>query len=96
MREKQKPKVVIESYRTGVILHFNKSKYDNCVWSKSHSTWSMLKNRYDNGTRDSQMNKLYNAEYSLIPWHDENSMTFEDAIEKMSEVINNTWFRKKF
>lgn len=96
MREKHKPKVVIESYRKGIILHFNKSKYDNCVWSKSHSTWSMLKNRYDNGSRDSQMNKLYNAEYSLIPWHDENSMTFEDAIEKMSEVVNNTWFRKKF
>jgi len=71
MRETQKPKVVIENYKKGIILHFNKSKYDNCVWSKSHSTWSMLKNRYDNGSRDSQMNKLYNAEYSLIPWHDE-------------------------
>ena len=96
MREKQKPKVVIESYRKGIILHFNKSKYDNCKWSKNLSTWCMLKNRYDNGTRDSQQSKLYDGEYNLLPSCDEDYFEFDAVILKIAEVVNDTWFRKKF
>lgn len=89
-------KSVIEKYNKGIILHFNKSEFDNCKWNKNTSTWTMLKNRYDNGERDSQMNKLYNAEYSLIPWYDENSMNFEYVGMRILDVVNDTWFRKKF
>jgi len=90
------PQTAIEEYKKGVIMHFPKNKYDNCKWSKNLSTWSMLKNRYDNGHRDSQLNKLYNAEYNLIPWADDNSMDFGEVILKIAEIINDTWFRKKF
>lgn len=97
MREKTKPQTAIVEYEKGVILYFPKNKYDNCKWGKNQSTWEMLKNRYDNGNRDSQMNKLYNAEYNLIPWsEEENSMDFNGVIVKIAEVINDTWFRKKF
>lgn len=97
MRENQKPKVVIENYKKGVIMHFPKNKYDNCKWSKNLSTWGMLKHRYDNGNRDSQLNKLYNAEYNLIPWAGtENNMDFGEVILKIAEIVNDTWFRKKF
>tara|TARA_B100001093_G_C26800353_1_gene1003085 strand:+ start:1279 stop:1962 length:684 start_codon:yes stop_codon:yes gene_type:complete len=96
MRERVKPQTAIEKYEKGVIIHFPKNEYDSCRWNKNLSTWKMLKNRYDNGNRDSQMNKLYNAEYSLIPWADEGGMDFNDVILKITEVVNNTWFRKKF
>lgn len=96
MRENQKPKVVIENYKKGIILHFNKSKYDNCKWNKNLSTWDMLKNRYDNGTRDSQQNKLYSGEYNLLPSCDEDYLEFDEVILKIAEVVNDTWFRKKF
>ena len=42
------------------------------------------------------MNKLYNAEYNLIPWADEHGMNFNDVILKIAEVVNDTWFRKRF
>ena len=96
MREVVIPQTAIEEYKKGVIMHFPKNKYDNCRWSKNLSTWQMLKNRYDNGNRDSQLNKLYNAEYSLIPWADENSMDFGEVIVKIAEIVNDTWFRKRF
>lgn len=96
MRETQKPQVVIENYKKGIILHFNKSKYDNCKWNKNFSTWTMLKNRYDNGTRDSQQSKLYDGEYNLLPSCDEDYLEFDDVILKIAEVVNDTWFRKKF
>ena len=90
------PKTAITEYGKGVIMHFVKSKYDNCNWNKNSSTWEMLKNRYDNGERDSQRQKLYDAEYSLIPPADDNSMEFADVILKIAEIVNDTWFRKKF
>jgi hypothetical protein len=96
MREVIIPKTAITEYNKGVNMYFVKSKYDNCTWNKNFSTWHMLRNRYDNGQRDSQLNKLYNAEYNLIPWADENSMNFDEVILKISEVVNDTWFRKRF
>lgn len=87
---------VIEKYNKGVILHFNKNKHDNCKWSKNTSTWNMLKKRYDNGQRDSQMQKLYDAEYSLIPISPKDNLTFDELVDKINEVVNDTWFRKKF
>ena len=90
------PKTAITEYDKGVTMHFVKSKYDNCVWNKNFSTWEMLKNRYDNGQRDSQQNKLYNAEYSLIPSGSDDYLEFADVILKIAEVVNDTWFRKKF
>ena len=96
MRETKIPKTAIEEYNKGVIMTFVKSKHDNCKWNKNVSTWEMLKNRYDNGLRDSQMQKLYDAEYSLIPSGAEDNLPFDEVISKIAEVINNTWFRKKF
>ena len=86
----------IEKYNKGVILHFHKNKHDNCKWNKNNSTWSMLKKRYDNGQRDSQMQKLYDAEYSLIPCCPKDNLTFDELVTKINEVVNDTWFRKKF
>lgn len=86
----------IEEYNKGAILHFGKNKHDNCKWNKNTSTWSMLKKRYDNGQRDSQMQKLYDAEYSLIPCSPKDNLTFDELIHKINEVVNDTWFRKKF
>ena len=48
MREVVIPQTAIEEYKKGVVIHLPKNKYDNCRWSKNLSTWSMLKNRYDN------------------------------------------------
>ena len=96
MREKLSSKTAIENYDKGVVIHFVKSKYDNCKWNKNFSTWSMLKKRYDNGTRDSQMQKLYDAEYSLIPCSPKDNLEFIDVIRKITEIINHPWFRKKF
>jgi len=96
MRETKIPKTAIEEYNKGVIMTFVKSKHDNCKWNKNVSTWEMLKNRYDNGLRDSQMQKLYDAEYSLIPSGAEDNLPFDEVILKIAEVINDTWFRKKF
>lgn len=56
----------------------------------------MLKRRYDNGQRDSQMQKLYDAEYSLIPCSPKDNLTFDELIQKIDDVVNDTWFRKKF
>lgn len=89
-------KSILENYKNGVIIHFSKSAYDNCKWNKNLTTWEMLKNRYDNGSRDSQQNKLYNGEYNLIPWADEGSIDFDQVIVKIAEIVNDTWFRKKF
>lgn len=86
----------ITNYNKGVIMYFPKNKYDNCKWNKNLTTWEMLKNRYDNGSRDSQQNKLYNGEYNLIPWADEGSIDFDQVIVKIAEIVNDTWFRKKF
>ena len=96
MRDNVIYNTAITKYKKGVILHFPKSKYDNCVWNKKFSTWQMLKNRYDNGQRDSQLNKLYNAEYNLIPWAEEGSMEFQELVIKLIEIVNDNWFRKKF
>ena len=96
MRKKSVPQTAITNYNKGKIIHFPKNKYDNCRWNKNLSTWCMLKNRYDNGSRDSQQNKLYNGEYNLIPWADEGSIDFDEVILKIVEVVNDTWFRKKF
>ena len=86
----------IEQNGKDVVMHFAKSKYDNCKWNKNTSTWSMLKKRYDNGQRDSQMQKLYDAEYSLIPCSPKDNLSFDELITKIDEVVNDTWFRKKF
>ena len=94
MRESSK--TTLEKYNKGITMHFAKSKYDNCKWSKNKSTWSMLKRRYDNGQRDSQMQKLYDAEYSLIPCSPKDNLTFDELIQKIDDVVNDTWFRKKF
>ena len=96
MREVIIPKTAITRYGKGVIMHFVKSKYDGCSWNKNSSTWEMLKNRYDNGLRDSQRSKLYEAEHDLIPAVEDNSLEFHDVILKLAEVVNDTWFRKKF
>ena len=96
MKEVVIPKTAITEYDKGVTMHFVKSKYDSCAWNKNFSTWEMLKNRYDNGHRDSQQNKLYNAEYSLIPSGSDDYLEFPDVILKIAEVVNDTWFRKKF
>tara|TARA_A100001037_G_scaffold244817_1_gene225947 strand:+ start:103494 stop:104165 length:672 start_codon:yes stop_codon:yes gene_type:complete len=96
MNDMNIPKTAIVEYDSGVTMHFVKSKYDNCIWNKNFSTWEMLKNRYDNGERDSQRQKLYDAEYNLIPPADDNSMEFSDVILKIAEIVNDTWFRKKF
>ncbi len=94
MRESSK--TTLEKYNKGITMHFAKSKYDNCKWNKNTSTWSMLKRRYDNGQRDSQMQKLYDAEYSLIPCSPKDNLTFDELIQKIDDVVNDTWFRKKF
>ena len=94
MRESSKS--TLEKYNKGITMHFAKSKYDNCKWNKNKSTWSMLKRRYDNGQRDSQMQKLYDAEYSLIPCSPKDNLTFDELIQKIDDVVNDTWFRKKF
>lgn len=94
MRESSKS--TLEKYNKGITMHFAKSKYDNCKWNKNTSTWSMLKRRYDNGQRDSQMQKLYDAEYSLIPCSPKDNLTFDELIQKIDDVVNDTWFRKKF
>ena len=96
MREVNIPKTAITEYNKGMVMHFVKSKYDNCMWNKNFSTWKMLRNRYDNGPRDSQQSKLYEAEYELIPPADDNSLEFHDVILKLADVVNDTWFRKKF
>jgi hypothetical protein len=96
MREVIIPKTAITEYDKGVNMHFIKSKYDNCTWNKNFSTWKVLRNRYDNGPRDSQQSKLYNAEYSLIPSNPDNCLEFHEVILKLAEVVNDTWFRKKF
>ena len=88
--------IAITNYNKGVIMYFPKNKYDNCKWNKNLTTWEMLKNRYDNGSRDSQQNKLYNGEYNLIPWADTGSIDFDQVIVKIAEIVNYTWFRKKF
>ena len=89
-------KTAIEKNGKDVVMHFAKNKHDNCKWDKNTSTWSMLKKRYDNGQRDSQMQKLYDAEYSLIPCSPKDNLSFEEVITKIDEVVNDTWFRKKF
>jgi hypothetical protein len=94
MRESSKS--TLEKYNKGITMHFAKSKYDNCKWNKNTSTWNMLKRRYDNGQRDSQMQKLYDAEYSLIPCSPKDNLTFDELIQKIDDVVNDTWFRKKF
>jgi hypothetical protein len=94
MRESSK--TTLEKYDKGITMHFAKSEYDNCKWNKNTSTWSMLKKRYDNGQRDSQMQKLYDAEYSLIPCSPKDNLTFDELIQKIDDVVNDTWFRKKF
>ncbi len=94
MRESSK--TTLEKYDKGITMHFAKSKYDNCKWNKNTSTWSMLKKRYDNGQRDSQMQKLYDAEYSLIPCSPKDNLTFDELIQKIDYVVNDIWFRKKF
>ena len=96
MRETIIPNTAITNYNKGVIMYFPKSKHDNCQWNKNISTWKMLKNRYDNGQRDSQQNKLYNGEYNLIPSCDEDYLEFSEVILKIAEIVNDTWFRKKF
>ena len=96
MREVVIPQTAIEEYKKGVVIHLPKNKYDNCKWNKNLTTWEMLKNRYDNGSRDSQQNKLYNGEYNLIPWADTGSIDFDQVIVKIAEIVNDTWFRKKF
>lgn len=96
MSMRESSKTTLEKYDKGVVIHFAKSKYDNCKWNKNTSTWNMLKKRYDNGERDSQMQKLYDAEYSLIPCSEEDNLSFEELIHKLNEVVNDTWFRKKF
>ena len=88
--------IAITNYNKGVIMYFPKNKYDNCKWNKNLTTWEMLKNRYDNGSSDSQQNKLYNGEYNLIPWADTGSIDFDQVIVKIAEIVNYTWFRKKF
>jgi hypothetical protein len=94
MRESSKS--TLEKYNKGITMHFAKSKYDNCKWNKNTSTWNMLKRRYDNGQRDSQMQKLYDEEYSLIPCSPKDNLTFDELIQKIDDVVNDTWFRKKF
>ena len=94
MRESSK--TTLEKYEKGIVMHFAKHKHDNCKWNKNTSTWSMLKKRYDNGQRDSQMQKLYDAEYSLIPCSPKDNLTFDELIQKINDVVNDTWFRKKF
>jgi hypothetical protein len=96
MREVIIPQTATTEYDKGVIMQFIKSKYDNCTWNKNFSTWKMLRNRYDNGSRDSQRQKLYDAEYNLIPPADDNSLEFSDVILTIAKVVNDTWFRKKF
>lgn len=96
MRETNIPQTGITKYKKGVIMYFPKNKHDNCRWNKNLSTWNMLKNRYDNGDRDSQQSKLYNGEYNLIPSCDEDYLEFDSVILKIAEVVNDTWFRKKF
>jgi hypothetical protein len=96
MRESNVSKIAITKYNKGVIMYFPKNKHDNCKWNKNLSTWGMLKNRYDNGSRDSQQSKLYNGEYNLLPSCDEDYLEFDDVILKIIEVVNDTWFRKKF
>ena len=96
MSMRESSKTTLEKYDKGVVIHFAKSKYDNCKWNKNTSTWNMLKKRYDNGERDSQMQKLYDAEYSLIPCSEEDNLSFEELIHKLNEVVNDSWFRKKF
>ena len=96
MRDVVIPKTGITEQDKGVIMYFASNKYDGCSWNKNSSTWEMLKNRYDNGLRDSQRQKLYNAEMELVPTVDDNSLEFHDVILKLAEVVNDTWFRKKF
>tara|TARA_B100002019_G_scaffold82815_1_gene71550 strand:- start:5844 stop:6518 length:675 start_codon:yes stop_codon:yes gene_type:complete len=96
MREIKIPKTATEKYDKGIIMYFGKSKYDNSRWNKNISTWEMLKKRYDNGQRDSQMQKLYDAEYSLIPCSPKDNLEFDKLILKIAEIVNDSWFRKKF
>ena len=42
------------------------------------------------------MQKLYDAEYSLIPCSPKDNLTFDELIQKIDDVVNHTWFRKKF
>jgi len=88
--------IAVTKYKSGAIMHFAKSKYDNCKWTKNISTWTMLKNRYDNGSRDSQQTKLYNGEYNLLPSCDEDYLEFDQVVVKIAEVVNNIWFRRRF
>lgn len=96
MRKTSTAKSAITKYEGGIIIHFIKGKYDNCKWNKNFSTWQMLKNRYDNGSRDSQQSRLYDGEYNLLPSCDEDYLEFDQVILKIVEVVNDTWFRKKF
>jgi hypothetical protein len=96
MREKTIAQTAITQYNKGIIMHFPKSKYDNCKWNKNTSTWCMLKNRYDNGQRDSQQNKLYNGEYNLLPSIEDDYFEFNQVVVKIAKIVNDTWFRKKF
>ena len=40
------------------------------------------------------MQKLYDAEYSLIPCSPKDNLTFDELIQKINDVVNDTWFRK--
>ena len=39
-------------------------------------------------------NKLYDAEYSYIPCSPKDNLTFDELIQKIDDVVNDTWFRK--
>jgi hypothetical protein len=80
-------------------LYFKKNyPIDGSTWSKNSSTWNMLKNRFDNTDRDSQRSKLYLAEDIMDEFDcgTAEAMSWNELIEKIAEIINNTWFRRKF
>ena len=73
-------------------------KIDGSTWSKNNSTWNMLRHRFDNTDRDSQLSKVYIAEEVMSEYGCETAeaMTWNELVEKIAEIINNTWFRRKF
>ena len=80
-------------------LYFKKKyRIDGSTWSKNSSTWDMLRTRFDNTDRDSQCSKLYVAEDIMVEFDcvTAEAMTWNELIEKIAEIINNTWFRRKF
>jgi hypothetical protein len=58
----------------------------------------MLRTRFDNTDRDSQQSKLYIAEEVMSEYQCDTAeaMSWEECVEKIAEIINNVWFRRKF